>query len=61
MDCPDAIMGPEESESGPRDGGSKEVENLANVEKETSSGVLRTVFLPGVLEISSSSFSRLPE
>ena len=38
MDCPDAIMGPEESESGSRDGGSKEVEHLANAVKETSSG-----------------------
>ena len=37
MDCPDAIMGPGESETGSRDGGSKEDENLANAEKETSS------------------------
>ena len=49
MDCPDAIMGPEESETGSKDGGSKEAENLANAEKETSSGVLRTVVLPGDL------------
>ena len=47
MDCPDAIMGLEESES---DGGSEEdASSKSGTKVQTSSGVLRKVTLPGDL------------